>query len=173
MRHSMYVVHNIEVAHRLLRLPGKCQNIHGHSMNVILQMYGTLNERGILAGLDFAAVKKAFRTHLDTVYDHHLLLNADDPWSGLLSGGARQANGDSFGIQALPGLTVVDGDPTTENIAGWICKWACDVFARPEIDSIEVSISETATNGAVATHDFNWFPVNAERKSTVVSNASE
>lgn len=112
-------------------LPGKCENIHGHSMWVTLELRGEMDESGRMAGLDFGAVKKAFRGHLDSQYDHHLLLNEHDPFADL----------------ALPGLHTCAGDPTTENIARWIAEWAAtrwlDVFGT------RVLVNETHVNAAV------------------------
>lgn len=128
------VKHNIEVAHRLSQLEGKCENIHGHSMWVTLRLYGLqFDDNGILGGFNFTDVKKAFRSHLDTTYDHRLLLNEKDP---LL-------------VRAwdlLPGLRECEGDPTTENIARWIHKWAQGEFGIDKTIGIEVW--ETSVNMA-------------------------
>jgi 6-pyruvoyltetrahydropterin/6-carboxytetrahydropterin synthase len=136
------VTHNIEIAHRLTHLPGKCEQIHGHSMVVTLGLKGRINSKGLLSDLDFGHVKRAFRDHLDTKYDHHLLLNENDPWAGPISlpdgtyvSGSRTTQ--------LPGLVTFPGDPTTENIAKWIAQWATDAFRK----SVEVYIAETDTNG--------------------------
>lgn len=139
------VKHNIEVAHRLSLLPGKCQNIHGHSMQVELELSGgELDERGIYEGIDFGSFKKTFREHLDAEYDHRLLLNKDDPWvQDLLPLG-----GDSSiaGKTQLPGQRLCPGDPTTENIALWIAEWA-ENDAGP-YNVVRVIVWETATNMA-------------------------
>lgn len=133
MTAAILVRHNMEVAHRLLLLPGKCQNIHGHSMGVELELYGELDDRGLLGGLDFGEVKRAFRAHLDAEYDHRLLLNEADP---LVS-----AN--------LPGASGCPADPTIENIADWIAQWAGEQFE--ELEGGLVTVAETRTNGARAT----------------------
>lgn len=125
------VRHNIEVAHRLSQLPGKCEAIHGHSMWVTLDLAGDLSATGMVAGLDFGVVKRAFRGHLDGEYDHRLLLNYDDPWAGI----------------QLPGLRRCPADPTTEHIAAWIGAWALDQFTScPEV---QVAVDETHVNAAV------------------------
>lgn len=151
------VRHNIEVAHRLFELEGnKCQNIHGHSMWVEMKLHGHLNVHGILEGLDFGSVKKAFREYLDTTYDHHLLLNKNDPWADSL--GALKvltenthpndkvqsllATSDLF--ESLPGLITTPGDPTTENLAKWIANWATRTFQL----NVDVHVQETHVNGA-------------------------
>lgn len=132
--HALIVAHNIEVAHRLSQLPGKCEAIHGHSMWVALTLDGPLSPAGMVANLDFGLVKKAFRAHLDAEYDHRLLLNAEDAWAGL----------------DLPGLHRTPGDPTTEHIAKWIGDWAR--YAFPEVASLTVQVDETRVNAAT----YSW-----------------
>lgn len=154
--HMITVRHNAEIAHRLSLLPGKCQNIHGHSIQIELTLKGELNENGILEGLDFGSVKKAFREHIDTEYDHKLLLNVNDSWAQLLAFKkvledelhpndevyVLFENSDYF--EHLPGLRPCPGDPTIENIAMWIHTWAIDRFRLP----VYVNVDETNTNGA-------------------------
>lgn len=132
---SITVIHNIEVAHRLTTLPGKCERIHGHSMLVSLDIFGAM-VGNLLAGLDFGEVKKTFRGYLDHQYDHHLLLGEADPWAERTE---------------LPGLVVTPGDPTVENLAEWIGEWARARFAIGSADAVtalRVRIDETATNAA-------------------------
>lgn len=131
------VRHNIEVAHRLYELPGKCENIHGHSMWVTLTLQGTLDEHGILGGVEFGTLKKEFRGYLDETYDHRLLLNPDDPFAqpnALLPG------------QTLPGLQVCKADPTTENIVKWIRDHMLATEYGDMVHAVEVQ--ETHVNGA-------------------------
>jgi 6-pyruvoyltetrahydropterin/6-carboxytetrahydropterin synthase len=127
----------IQVAHRLLNMPGKCQNIHGHSMKVTLYITGTVDENGVLGGLDFGVVKKEFRNYLKLTYDHKLLLNENDPWAAHLHAGL-------LGMGYLPGLQTVPSDPTTENIAMWIFEYMAEDF-----NVTRVEIQETSTNGVV------------------------
>lgn len=147
------VRHNIEVAHRLLDLRGKCEAIHGHSMWVTLRLHGHLDKAGILEGLDFGSIKKQFRTYLDDKYDHHLLLNEKDPWAGKLvkpyrshwvADGAQSTGYSVEDIGHLPGLVTLPGDPTTENIAKWIAQWAVKAFEL----NVDVHVQETYVNGA-------------------------
>jgi 6-pyruvoyl-tetrahydropterin synthase len=123
---SIAVKHNIEVAHRLFELPGKCERIHGHSMWVTLAIEGPVNDKGLLSGIEYGALKKLFRGYLDAGYDHSLLLNEADPFAGELISIKRDAEGqvtpESEGGLHLPGLVTCPADPTTENIAAWIIK---------------------------------------------------
>lgn len=148
---AISVRHNIEVAHRLLLLPGKCENIHGHSMQVELMIFGAVNDKGILAGLEFGTVKKQFRSYLDETYDHHLLLNDKDPWSTLLAPVLGNEVDRLVQSDVLPGLVTLPGDPTTENIARWIGEWAYETFGgntAAGIRHFQVIVDETATNSA-------------------------
>jgi 6-pyruvoyl-tetrahydropterin synthase len=143
--------HNIELAHRLFLMPGKCQQIHGHSMKVELTLYGHPNDDGVFEGLDFADVKKKFRDHLNKEYDHRLLLHVNDPWAQPLimektiheEYHPNDETQDIKGFQLLPGLVICIGDPTTENLAMWIGNWAFEAFDL----GVDVYIQETGSNG--------------------------
>ena len=112
---SVSVKHNVEMAHRL-QLPGKCQNIHGHTWQVTFEIHDDPNrETGII--VDFHQMKRVFREYLDNKYDHKLCMWIGDPWLGQL----RDASKRPDGIELYPpGLLVMDEDPTTENFARWI-----------------------------------------------------
>lgn len=141
------LTHNMEIAHRLFLMPGKCQQIHGHSMKVDLTLHGHPDVNGVFEGLDFSDVKKTFREYIDTEYDHKLLLNKDDPWAqplGLNMHIADVSNDKATGaIERLPGLVICDGDPTTENLAMWIARWAHNATGL----GVDIFIQETGTNG--------------------------
>lgn len=142
-RIELVVHHNMELAHRLFTLPGKCQNIHGHGMKVSLGLLAEMDSYGYAIALDgtpieFGNVKKTFRAYIDEVFDHHLHLNQDDPWASEL---VFQS-----GIEAgrLPGLQIWPGDPSTENFAVWIYEAMQKTF---NFTILNVEIAETGTNG--------------------------
>lgn len=142
MQSFLEVRHNMEVAHRLYNLPGKCENIHGHSMWVTIRMYGELDANGILVNhyekpLEFGEIKKAFRGHIDTNYDHRLLLNKNDPWA--------EARGQMSADDDLPGAVALDNDPTTEFLAMIIGSWAQGFFA---VEQVHCTVQETHVNAA-------------------------
>jgi 6-pyruvoyltetrahydropterin/6-carboxytetrahydropterin synthase len=149
---TIKVRHNIEVAHRLFETPGKCENIHGHSMWVTMELFGEVNQHGMLEGLDFGDVKKIFRSHLDTELDHHLLLNQDDPWAGdiYLPSSNPQENALPDGPHQLPGLVPTPGDPTTENIASWLAHWALEKYPF-NVYQVVMTVDETHVNSATCT----------------------
>lgn len=147
------VRHNMEVAHRLFNLVGKCEAIHGHSMWVTLRLYGKIDDYGIIGNhyglqMDFGSVKKAFRDYIDETYDHSLLLNKDDSLVDLWASDPVMNEAGKLGIDAengLPGIKVMAGDPTTENLAKWIGEWAQRTYA---VQRIECTVQETHVNAA-------------------------
>jgi 6-pyruvoyltetrahydropterin/6-carboxytetrahydropterin synthase len=140
---AISVNHNAEIAHRLTTLPGKCERIHGHSLQFELILTGQVSHSGVLGDLDFSAVKFEFRRHLDDNYDHHLLLNEEDPWAS-----EKIFFGTESRARALPGLITMPGDPTIENIARWVCQAMVKQFSSPAVYGFEVRVKETNTNGA-------------------------
>jgi len=141
--HVIAIKHNIEMAHRLFTTPGKCEQIHGHSMWVTMEFSGSLDDHGFMNGLEYGQIKREYRGFLDTMFDHKLVLNEDDPWtqSMLVYGGV----GEEAMLGHLPGLQTVPGDPTTENMARWIAEWGVGNWST-QVSS--VTVWETAVNMA-------------------------
>jgi 6-pyruvoyltetrahydropterin/6-carboxytetrahydropterin synthase len=133
---KLYVKHNAEIAHRLANLPGKCQNIHGHSLQVEMWLMGRPDEHGIV--IDFHEMKRKFRTYLDENYDHRLLLNENDE---LIKKLLKQnlPLGDFY-----PGYRLFRGDPSVENLTQWVHSWTEHTFTM----MARVRIQETNSNGA-------------------------
>jgi 6-pyruvoyl-tetrahydropterin synthase len=157
LRHTVILNHNMEIAHRLYLQPGKCQRIHGHSMKVTLTLTGIVNDEGTIAGADFADIKRAFRNHLDHNYDHHLLLNRDDPFARRFWLETHPFSSDEDPVEArrealltdaqyLPGLQRMNGDPTTENLAKWIFEEMAAEFMGTGLTVESVHIQETPHN---------------------------
>lgn len=163
--HSIAVKHNIEVAHRLYQTIGKCENIHGHSMWVTMHIYGTLNDKGMLAGIEYGDLKHMFRQYLDERYDHHLLLNAADPFAHPIFTIDRDEEGrftPTSDQSFLPGLTTLLKDPTTENIAEEIAlDMSSKVWERwknsRQLFDMKVEVWETSVNMAAVTTGFEGF----------------
>jgi 6-pyruvoyl tetrahydropterin synthase/QueD family protein len=139
---SISIRHNMETAHRLFLTKGKCQQIHGHSFWVDLELVGEVDDRGMVAGTDFGEAKRMFRDFLDQNFDHKTLLNQNDPWAGEVI----FAN-DLETRAKLPGLVPTVEDPTTENIAMWIATWAIQNYSW-DIQHVVVKVQETAVNAA-------------------------
>lgn len=155
MSTEVFVRDYIQVAHRLTALPGKCTNIHGHSMLVTMTLRGIVDRNGLVVDvksrtvLDFSEVKKVFRGFLSANYDHRLLLNKDDPWAKLL-GAMPDHEGEAEYViyNRLPGLVQCEGDPTVENIAKWVFESMALGFPVSKI-----TVQETATNGVTYSED--------------------
>lgn len=150
---SISVRHNMEMAHRLFLTPGKCENIHGHSWWVTMHLFGQVNHVGLLLGIDYGDLKKVFRHYLDATFDHHILLNKDDPWSGPLvhsfDHDLVSATPSTGTLASLPGLQVFDGDPTTENVARTIGEHMVrEILEVAPITGIKVDVWETSVNNA-------------------------
>ena len=153
---TLGVKHNIEVAHRLYELPGKCEQIHGHSMWITLGIKGDLNRHGLLEGIEFGTLKKIFRGYLDSEFDHHVLLNQEDPFAGEIMTVDRSEEGHfaetSGGGLLLPGVKTFDGDPTTEHIANWVLtdinRLLTEAFGGRPYYGLDVTVWETAVNFA-------------------------
>jgi 6-pyruvoyl-tetrahydropterin synthase len=152
--------HNMEMAHRLSQDTTKCKQIHGHGMQVEIVFMNLQEGPNGMAQtrfgntIEFGQAKRLFRAHIDSHYDHRLVLNEEDPWAGpvyQLTNVEPETTPDELGHSILsseqiflPGLTTVPGEPTVENLAKWIGEWAaksfeCDIVCR---------IDETKTNGA-------------------------
>lgn len=102
-----------------------------------------MDEHGLLAGIDFASLKREFRGFIDTYLDHQCLLNKADPFAQPLF--ANQDGTDRV-KPVLPGLRACEGDPTTENIAAWIGSWAQVTLSIPLVFRIGVEVEETPVN---------------------------
>jgi 6-pyruvoyltetrahydropterin/6-carboxytetrahydropterin synthase len=148
---TLGVKHNIEVAHRLYELPGKCEQIHGHSMWITLGIDGELDEHGLLEGIEFGLLKTAFRGYLDGNYDHRVLLNENDPFASELQTVDREADKITSGLM-LPGVRACPGDPTTEHIANWVLNDIDQILSSMmdgrTYSGLEVTVWETAVNFA-------------------------
>lgn len=64
--------------HRLMNHPGKCRNLHGHSVKAGISIKSDeLNQQGMVC--DFAEVRDAVESFVDQHLDHNFLLHKDDP----------------------------------------------------------------------------------------------
>ncbi|MCQ8180281.1 6-carboxytetrahydropterin synthase [Methylomonas sp. SURF-1] len=64
--------------HRLMNHPGKCRNLHGHSVKASISIrQEQLNSQGMVC--DFSDVKACVESFIDDILDHNFLLHKDDP----------------------------------------------------------------------------------------------
>lgn len=153
---SVTVKHNFETAHRLYFLGGKCANLHGHSWNAEVTIWGDPDEDGLL--IDFGLAKAHIRQWIDAHLDHGTMLGADDPLLPALveDGGKlfvfepRATDGPSaycrggrgyYDRRPLPW-------PTVENTAELLRRVVIDLVPGAEL--VDVTVSETAVNAATA-----------------------
>lgn len=92
--------------HRLMKHPGKCRNLHGHSVKAAISIAAEeLNDQGMVC--DFSDISEAAAEFIEAELDHNFLLHRDDPLVPIL-----QAAGERF--LALP------EHPTSEYLARMI-----------------------------------------------------
>ena len=64
--------------HRLMNHPGKCRNLHGHSVKASISIrQEQLNQQAMVC--DFADVKDCVDGFINKLLDHNFLLHKDDP----------------------------------------------------------------------------------------------
>lgn len=92
--------------HRLMNHPGKCRNLHGHSVKASISIKrDTLDEQGMVC--DFSDVKDCVDGFINRLLDHNFLLHRDDPIIPALV-----ANNEQF--------LAIDEHPTAEVLAKMI-----------------------------------------------------
>jgi 6-pyruvoyltetrahydropterin/6-carboxytetrahydropterin synthase len=92
--------------HRLMNHPGKCRNLHGHSVKASISIKSdVLDPQGMVC--DFADVRDAVESFVDQHLDHNFLLHKDDPIIPAL-----QANNERF--------LAIDEHPTAEVLSKMI-----------------------------------------------------
>lgn len=123
-------------------------------MWVTMELFGPVNDKGILAGIEYGDLKKVFRGYLDQEYDHRLLLNINDPFSHPIFYMDRDEDG-RFNVKSeqvwLPGLQATPGDPTTENLSLWIAQEMERRLSDNDLFKLEVTVWETSVNMAKTT----------------------
>ncbi len=116
--------------HRLLNHPGKCKNIHGHSVKAAITLEAErLNGQGMVC--DFADIASASAEFINAELDHNFLLHRDDPLVGLLQ-------------TANERILVLPEHPTSEYIA----KLIYDFIQSKGFPVSEVTLWETASSCA-------------------------
>lgn len=64
--------------HRLMNHPGKCRNLHGHSVKAAISIsHEHLNDQAMVC--DFADIRDVVENYIDQQLDHNFLLHKDDP----------------------------------------------------------------------------------------------
>lgn len=150
--HSVVVRHNFEAAHRLPRLGGKCQNLHGHSWRVAVTASApSLDDDGIL--VEFGGFKAHLRQWIDDRLDHGTMLGERDSLLGVLE--PEDLKLFRFGSESGPGTDRRAADlpwPTVEAVAVLVGRVAHDVLGSlpgaADARITKVVVHETSVNTA-------------------------
>jgi 6-pyruvoyltetrahydropterin/6-carboxytetrahydropterin synthase len=117
--------HTISVGHRVAGHLGKCANFHGHNftIHIFMQARDGLDDVGRV--LDFGIMKASFCEWLDQCWDHKFLLWSKDPLvAGIDKPGelCHPSAREALVGRHLPGIVLVDFNPTAENMAAFLLK---------------------------------------------------
>ena len=141
---AVTVRHNFETAHRLPRLGGKCQNLHGHSWWMEATVTGEVEPGGIL--VEFHDLKSYLREWIDGNLDHGAMLGRDDELVGALKAAGCKVF--VFGDSKLSrGLQW----PTVENVAELLARVTAECLRSRGWPGVRVSrivVRETHVNAA-------------------------
>ena len=98
----MKITQNVsfDAAHRLLGYNGNCNNLHGHTWNVTVELESDRALDKCDMFVDYRVIKQYFKDY----YDHKTILNIDDPLADVLKNCGQR-------------VTVLSGNPTAENLA--------------------------------------------------------
>lgn len=122
-----------EMGHRLPYHTGKCKNLHGHSYKMMIEFNGDVNGQGMV--MDYYEVKEVIQPLIEEL-DHGFMVK----------------NTDQDLITALEQLnskhTIVDFDPTAENLCGYFLGKIKKLSLPESIKKIKVRIFETETTYA-------------------------
>jgi len=123
-----------EGAHRLPWHKGGCQNLHGHSYQMWVELQGGLNSRGM--SIDFKDIKNVIAPLVDA-WDHAVLI----------------AENDYELIQAINTLKskyfCLPYDTTSENLCHYVVDYlaehALDLLLQHQIIALSIKLQETET----------------------------
>lgn len=120
--------------HRLLNYTGNCNNCHGHTWQVEIEIESRrpLDYCGML--VDYRILKN----YINENWDHRAILNENDPLVDIFS---------TMGLA----ITCMDGNPTAENIAKEILDdiiKIANLDINNEFDYCKVIVHESMNNSA-------------------------
>ena len=118
-----------EMAHRLADHTGGCENIHGHSYRLVVEVNGQPDESGMV--IEFAVIRQVVRPIIDLL-DHAFLCH----------------EGDSVMLDFLrkTGMNhvIVPFPTTVENLTKWIAEQIADpILGRRNVSALTVRVHET------------------------------
>ena len=134
-----------DASHRIFKdYHGKCQNLHGHTYKVEIEIQGETDEKGML--VDFNILKKL----VHDFYDHKVILHKDDPLAECLK-------------KERQNLVLLSNNPTAENIAKQI---AANIMGHTDVSYVKACVYETPSQCAIFTLknreqvDIEWEEIN-------------
>ena len=131
-----------EMGHRLPFHDGGCQNIHGHSYTMRVEVIGEIDPATGMV-IDYFDMKSLVQPLIDTL-DHSFLLDSSD-----------QILVEFFKEHPMK-VKIVDFYSTAENIAHYILGELIPGFsAFPSVQSITIRLRETENTFAEAEHTFH------------------
>lgn len=123
-----------EMAHRLPYHQGGCQNLHGHSYQLNVEIAGTVLPNGML--MDYSDLKAIVKPLVDEL-DHAFLCSEDDELM------KNFLKGKSFKVVYIPYYS------TAENIAGYFLdKIATQLKPHKHLRSLKIRVAETVNTYA-------------------------
>jgi 6-pyruvoyl tetrahydropterin synthase/QueD family protein len=137
---TVSIRHNVEMGHRLSLQPNsKCFCVHGHTWWIEIEVGGPPDPYSGMI-LSFTEIKSKLRPWLDANFDHHTLLNTDDPlWKSV-----DVTDMDCWGFVPFP---IDSTDPTVENFARLIYH-KCQILWPEKFWRFRVTVQEGPTNKA-------------------------
>ena len=123
-----------EAAHRLPWHQGGCENLHGHSYYMMVEVEGEPDDRGML--IDFKEIKRLLKPLVDA-WDHAVLV-ADD---------------DTALLQAIDILNskhfILPFDSTSENLCTFVLdhlgRQGYEILKQHRVTTLRVRVQETET----------------------------
>ena len=128
-----------EMGHRLPYHTSGCQNFHGHSYRMIVEICGYPQDNGMV--IDFYDIEDVVNPLIDEV-DHAFMCSNDDELTR------------TFLIQSGLKAVFVDFYSTAENIALYFLKKIQERLTYPNITRLAVRVYETEKEFAEVTVDF-------------------
>lgn len=134
---------HFEMAHALYEYDGLCRNIHGHSYNLQVTLFGEAkkdpghSKDGMV--MDFSELKKVVNSQIVERFDHALMVNSLFPKSKI-----------ALLKQTTERIIIVDFQPTSENIVAYIAEILQQQLPK-DVSLFSIRLYETITSYA------EWF----------------
>lgn len=124
-----------DMGHRLLGHEGKCRTLHGHRYKAEVTCEAdALDSVGRV--VDFGVIKQRIGGFVDELWDHRTMLHNDDPLVDVLAA-------DSHERGTLLPYTLIDANPTAENIAAALLKLCPKLMEGTGVKVVHIRLWET------------------------------